>query len=124
MKDTIFALSSGRPPAAISIIRLSGPDAHGAAKLVAGARTPQEIAAAARAASEVEKLRARVETLPAPSGPSTLGRSILASHRDGGVHTPEPLPPPVKAPEPKPAPVMRATVFRAGPWLPIAPNLR
>lgn len=29
--DTIFALSSGSPPAAISIIRVSGSDAHGAA---------------------------------------------------------------------------------------------
>lgn len=30
--DTIFALSSGRPPAAIAVIRLSGPDALGAAR--------------------------------------------------------------------------------------------
>lgn len=35
--DTIFALSSGRPPAAISVIRVSGPKAHAAASLVAGA---------------------------------------------------------------------------------------
>ena len=28
MADTIFALSSGRPPAAISVIRVSGPQAH------------------------------------------------------------------------------------------------
>jgi tRNA modification GTPase len=34
--DTIFALSSGRPPAAISVIRLSGPGAHEAAAVVAG----------------------------------------------------------------------------------------
>jgi tRNA modification GTPase len=34
--DTIFALSSGRPPAAISIIRVSGPDAHRAAIGIAG----------------------------------------------------------------------------------------
>ena len=34
--DTIFALSSGRPPAAISVIRISGPGAHEAGKLVAG----------------------------------------------------------------------------------------
>ncbi|MFL6732548.1 MAG: tRNA uridine-5-carboxymethylaminomethyl(34) synthesis GTPase MnmE [Sphingomicrobium sp.] len=34
--DTIFALSSGRPPAAISIIRVSGPDAHSAAMEIAG----------------------------------------------------------------------------------------
>ena len=36
MTDTIFALSSGRPPAAISVIRLSGPGAHEAAAVVAG----------------------------------------------------------------------------------------
>jgi tRNA modification GTPase len=34
--DTIFALSSGRPPAAISVIRVSGPDAHKAGKRIAG----------------------------------------------------------------------------------------
>jgi tRNA modification GTPase len=34
--ETIFSLSSGRPPAAISIIRLSGPDAHAAAQQLAG----------------------------------------------------------------------------------------
>jgi tRNA modification GTPase len=37
MADTIFALSSGRPPAAISVIRISGPQAHAAAARVAGA---------------------------------------------------------------------------------------
>jgi len=35
--DTIFALSSGRPPAAISVIRISGPGAHEAAAQIAGA---------------------------------------------------------------------------------------
>ncbi|HEX6604021.1 MAG TPA: tRNA uridine-5-carboxymethylaminomethyl(34) synthesis GTPase MnmE [Sphingomicrobium sp.] len=34
--DTIFALSSGRPPAAISVIRISGPAAHDAAARIAG----------------------------------------------------------------------------------------
>lgn len=34
--DTIFALSSGRPPAAISVIRVSGPKAHEAGELIAG----------------------------------------------------------------------------------------
>ena len=33
---TIFALSSGRPPAAISVIRISGPKAHEAGRLIAG----------------------------------------------------------------------------------------
>lgn len=35
-KDTIFALSSGRPPAAVSIIRVSGPQAHEAGRQIAG----------------------------------------------------------------------------------------
>src|SRR4051794_32083569 len=35
--DTIFALSSGRPPAAISVIRVSGPRAHRAGARIAGA---------------------------------------------------------------------------------------
>jgi tRNA modification GTPase len=34
--DTIFALSSGRPPAAVSIIRVSGPTAHDAGRRMAG----------------------------------------------------------------------------------------
>ena len=34
--DTIFALSSGRPPAAVSIIRVSGPGAHVAGRRLAG----------------------------------------------------------------------------------------
>src|SRR5215218_10203168 len=34
--DTIFALSSGRPPAAIAVIRVSGPRAHQAGELIAG----------------------------------------------------------------------------------------
>ena len=34
--DTIFALSSGRPPAAIAVIRVSGPKAHEAGTLIAG----------------------------------------------------------------------------------------
>src|SRR5947209_15559108 len=45
--DTIFALSSGRPPAAISIIRISGPKAHEAGTRIAGS-LPQPRMAAVR----------------------------------------------------------------------------
>jgi tRNA modification GTPase len=45
--DTIFALSSGRPPAAISVIRVSGPDAHEAGERIAGS-LPERRAAAVR----------------------------------------------------------------------------
>jgi len=34
--DTIFALASGRPPAAIAVIRVSGPRAHDAGQAIAG----------------------------------------------------------------------------------------
>ena len=36
MDDTIYALSSGAPPSAIAIIRISGPDALNAAKILTG----------------------------------------------------------------------------------------
>ena len=39
-RDTIFALSSGRPPAAIAVIRISGPRARGALEQLIG-RLPQ-----------------------------------------------------------------------------------
>jgi tRNA modification GTPase len=43
--DTIFALSSGRPPAAISVVRISGPRAHEAGRLMAGSLPEPRIAA-------------------------------------------------------------------------------
>jgi tRNA modification GTPase len=45
--DTIFALSSGRPPAAVAVIRISGPAAHAAAARIAGS-LPEPRAAAVR----------------------------------------------------------------------------
>ena len=38
--DTIFALSSGQPPAAIAIIRISGPHAEAAVRALAGDLPP------------------------------------------------------------------------------------
>ena len=38
---TIFALSSGRPPAAMAIVRISGPKAHDAARLLARLAPPR-----------------------------------------------------------------------------------
>jgi len=47
VNDTIVALSSGRPPAAIAVVRTSGPDAFAAAEAVAG-RLPEARQAALR----------------------------------------------------------------------------
>ena len=44
-RDTIFALSSGRPPAAVSVIRISGPDAHAVAAMIAGSLAEARAAA-------------------------------------------------------------------------------
>jgi tRNA modification GTPase len=44
-RDTIFALSSGRPPAAVSVIRISGPDAHSAATALSGSLPVARMAA-------------------------------------------------------------------------------
>lgn len=46
-EDTIFAMSSGRPPAAVSVIRISGPQAHAAGTRIAG-RLPAPRRAALR----------------------------------------------------------------------------
>lgn len=43
--DTIYALSSGRPPAAVSIIRVSGPAAHAAGTRMAGSLPVARMAA-------------------------------------------------------------------------------
>ncbi|HVL78324.1 MAG TPA: tRNA uridine-5-carboxymethylaminomethyl(34) synthesis GTPase MnmE [Sphingomicrobium sp.] len=43
--DTIFALASGRPPAAIGLIRVSGPRAHAAGERLAGRLPPARQAA-------------------------------------------------------------------------------
>lgn len=45
--DTIFAVSSGRPPAAIAVIRISGPGAHEAGRRIAGS-LPEPRTAAVR----------------------------------------------------------------------------
>lgn len=42
--DTIFALSSGRPPAAVAIVRTSGPKAHDAARLLTRLPPPRRAA--------------------------------------------------------------------------------
>ena len=84
-RDTIFALSSGRPPAAISIIRISGALAHSAAARIAGSLPEARMAA-------VRELRHPVsgelldETLVLRfDGPaSSTGEDIVELHCHGG----------------------------------------
>ena len=83
--ETIFALSSGRPPAAISVIRVSGSRAHEAGERLAGSLPPARSAA-------VRELRhpmlgelidqALVLRFDAPA--SSTGEDIVELHCHGG----------------------------------------
>lgn len=82
--DTIVALSSGRPPAAIAVLRISGPDALAAIAALAG-----KLPAARRAglrrlrgANGVLLDRALVLVFPGPA--SATGEDLVEVHCHGG----------------------------------------
>src|SRR5206468_4753157 len=85
MPDTIFALSSGRPPAAIAVIRISGPDAHEAASRIAG-KLPQARTAAVRALRDPRSGELLDEALVLRfDGPaSSTGEDAVEFHCHGG----------------------------------------
>lgn len=85
MSDTIFALSSGALPAAIAIVRVSGPDAFQAVRLLAGDLPPPRRAAlrTLRDPADGEMLdRALVLTFPGPD--SATGEDLAEFHLHGG----------------------------------------
>ena len=84
-RDTIFALSSGRPPAAISVIRISGPAAHAGVERMTGALPEARIAAVRelRDPDSSELLdEALVLRFDAPS--SSTGEDVAELHCHGG----------------------------------------
>lgn len=83
-RDTIVALSSGRPPAAIAIIRISGAEALAAGRAIAGP-LPAPRQAALRTLRQAEGGildRALVLVFPAPR--SATGEDIVEFHVHGG----------------------------------------
>jgi tRNA modification GTPase len=85
MADTIFALSSGRPPAAISVIRVSGPQAHRAGTLIAGSLPEPRMAAVRELRHPVsgERLdQALVLRFDSPA--SSTGENIVEFQCHGG----------------------------------------
>ena len=84
MTDTIYALSSGRPPAAIAVIRISGPLAMAAATALAGALPPPRRAGlrALRAADGVALDDALVLVFPGPA--TATGEDLVELHCHGG----------------------------------------
>lgn len=83
MSDTIFALSSGAPPAAIATVRISGPGADTALQALAG-RLPQprrlELASVRHDGELLD--RALVVRFPGPE--SSTGEDVAELHLHGG----------------------------------------
>lgn len=84
-RDTIFALSSGRPPAAVSIVRLSGPKAHEAGRLLAGS-LPEPRTAAVRElrAPQSADLLDEALVLRFDSPASSTGEDVVEFQCHGG----------------------------------------
>ncbi|WP_375395425.1 tRNA uridine-5-carboxymethylaminomethyl(34) synthesis GTPase MnmE [uncultured Sphingomonas sp.] len=84
MQDTIFALSSGRPPAAIAIVRISGPHAVEAATALAGPLPPPRRAGLRRLrAADGQALDdALVLVFPGPA--TATGEDLVELHCHGG----------------------------------------
>ena len=81
--DTIFALSSGSPPAAVAVVRISGPRADAALEALAGRLPEPRRASVARLHWRGERLdEALVLRFPAPE--SATGEDIAELHLHGG----------------------------------------
>jgi tRNA modification GTPase len=82
--QTIFALSSGRPPSAIAIVRVSGSEANAALKQLAGTAPPPRMATRAllRDASGQPIDDAVVLWFPGPA--SATGEDVAEFHVHGG----------------------------------------
>ncbi len=82
--DTIFALSTGRPPAAISIIRVSGPGAHAVGCALAGT-LPQPREAALRTLRDPDGAVLDDALVLRFDGPaSSTGEDVVEFHCHGG----------------------------------------
>lgn len=84
MSDTIFALSSGTPPAAIAVVRVSGPEAGNALRALCGHMPTSRRAVTARLIDlEGEEIdRALVLWLPGPG--TATGEDVAEFHLHGG----------------------------------------
>ena len=84
MSDTIFALSSGAPPAAIAVVRISGPGASGALRVLTGkSLLPRQATYVRLRRPDGETLdRALALWLPGPG--TATGEDIAELHCHGG----------------------------------------
>lgn len=81
--DTIFALSSGNPPAAVALVRISGPGADAALEALAGKLPPPRVATLANLRWQGDRLdRALVLRFQGPA--SATGEDLAELHLHGG----------------------------------------
>ena len=83
--DTIVALSSGRPPAAIAVLRVSGPAAFAAATALAGALPRPRLASLRPLRDGAGALLDRALVLVFPGPHSATGEDLVELHCHGGV---------------------------------------
>lgn len=84
MTDTIFALSSGAPPAAIAVIRISGPQAGHALDALAGKRPLPRRAALAHLRDQAGEALDRALVLWLPGPGTATGEDSAELHLHGG----------------------------------------
>ena len=84
MTDTIFALSSGAPPAAIAVVRLSGPEAGAALEALAGKLPPPRRAVLAVLRDAVDEILDRALVLWLPGPGTATGEDSAELHLHGG----------------------------------------
>ncbi len=82
--DTIFALSSGAPPAAIAVVRVSGPRAAAALTALAGRLPPPRRATLRTLRAADGALLDRALLLWFPAGQSATGEDLAEFHLHGG----------------------------------------
>jgi tRNA modification GTPase len=82
--DTIFALSSGRPPAAVSVIRVSGPAAHAAGSSLAGSLPAPRLAALRTLRDEAGQVLDDALVLRFDGPASSTGEDVVELHCHGG----------------------------------------
>lgn len=84
MTDTIFALSSGLPPAAIAVIRVSGPAANQAMRELTGREIEPRCAALTKLRDREGALLDEALTLWFPGPATATGEDLLEFHCHGG----------------------------------------
>lgn len=84
MTETIFALSSGRPPAAIAVVRISGPDAQSAGETMAGSLPPPRTAGVRRLRDRNNATLDQALVLFFPGPKTATGEDLVELHLHGG----------------------------------------